>query len=302
MVVDQTLFDSPLVQVGRFRCPASAPDFETASSPVEHYCFVFPRVAVSIEHEGRPAFVADPNTIPVYNAGRAFWRRHVRGGDDRSDWFGVAPGVLREMLAERGRAADDEDPFKFGWTPADAQVYLAQRQIYSYVRDTAEPDRLFVEEGVITMASRILAGAYRADGTPDGARLSAERRLLVERTREHLATSYATNLSLDRLARDVGVSVFHLCRVFKAQTGSTIHQYRTQLRIRHSLELLETNPGDILSTALDLGFSGHSHYTRTFHEAFGMAPSAFTDAVGARRSRLAPGAAGARDGGAEVPR
>lgn len=279
-VIDQTLFESPLVQVGKFRCPASAPDFETASSPIEHYCFVFPRVAVSIEHDGRPAFIADPNTIPVYNAGRSFWRRHVRGGDDRSDWFGLAPGVLRDIIAERdARAAEDEAPFTFGWTRADAQVYLEQRRIYSYVRDTPEPDRLLVEEGVITMASRILAAAYRAGGAPDGPQASAHRRLLVERTREHLAASFATNLSLDRLARDVGASVFHLCRVFKAQTGSTIHQYRTQLRIRHSLEMLETRPGDILSTALDLGFSGHSHYTRTFHDAFGLPPSAFTEAV-----------------------
>src|SRR5687768_3376507 len=227
-VIDQTLFESPLVQVGRFRCPASAPDFETASSPIEHYCFVFPRVAVSIEHDGRPAFIADPNTIPVYNAGRSFWRRRVRGGDDRSDWFGVAPDVLRDMIAGHdGRAADAENPFAFGWTRPDAQVYLEQRRIYSYVRDTPEPDRLLVEEGVITMASRILAGAYRDKGLPDDARLSAERRLLVERTCEHLAAAFAANISLGRLARDAGASVFHLCRVFKAVTGLTIHQYRT---------------------------------------------------------------------------
>ncbi|MDQ3071282.1 MAG: AraC family transcriptional regulator, partial [Acidobacteriota bacterium] len=222
------------------------------------------------------------------------------GGDDRSDWFGVAPGVLREMIAERdGRAADDENPFTFGWTRADAQVYLEQRRIYSYVRDTPEPDYLLIEEGVITMAGRILAGAYRDARTPDGARPSADRRRLVERTREHLAASFATNLSLARLARDVGASVFHLCRVFKAQTESTIHQYRTQLRIRYSLEMLESKPGDILSTALDLGFSGHSHYTRTFHDAFGIAPSVFTAALGARRGRGARRAPRPRDGGAD---
>jgi AraC-like DNA-binding protein len=283
-VIDTTLFESALVQVGKFRCPASAPDFETASSPIEHYCFVFPRVAVSIEHDGRAPFIADPNTIPVYNAGRGFWRRHVRGGDDRSDWFGVAPDVLREILGEHdGQAADAANPFTFGWTPADDAVYLAQRRLYHYVRDTAEPDRLFVEEAVIGLATRILAGAYRGADTCERARQPAGRRLLVERAREHLAASFAANVSLGRLARDVGASVFHLCRAFKAQTGSTIHQYRTQLRVRHSLERLEQRPGDILATALDLGFSGHSHYTSTFHAAFGLAPSAFTSAVGARK-------------------
>lgn len=48
-----------------------------------------------------------------------------------------------------------------------------------------------------------------------------------------------------------------------------------QLRVRHSLELLDQNRGDILSVALKLGFAGHSHFTRTFQTLAGISPSEF---------------------------
>lgn len=279
-VIDEALFASEVVRVGRFRCPFGHATFETASSPTDDYCFVFPRVAVTIEHEGRPAFVADANTIPMYNAGQQFRRRAVHGGSDVSDWFALDPALLRDMVAERdGRASDAEEPLRFGFTRADAPVYLRQRQLYRYVRQTPRPDALLIEEAVIKLAADILDSAYRYERTLDAGRDSQTHRALAQRTREYLALTFEKNVSLATLARAAGASVFHLCRVFKAQTGLTIHQYRTELRVRHSLELLEKQPGDILAAALRLGFSGHSHYTRTFHALFGLPPSAFTSSA-----------------------
>lgn len=279
-VIDEALFASEVVRVGRFRCPFGHATFETASSPTDDYCFVFPRVAVSIEHEGRPAFVADPNTIPMYNAGQEFRRRAVHGGNDESDWFALDPALLRDMIAERdGRASDSERPLRFGFARADAAIYLRQRQLYRYVRQTPRPDALLIEEAVIRLAHDVLDSAYRYERALEAGRDSRAHRALAQRTREYLAMTFERNVSLAALARAAGASVFHLCRVFKAQTGLTIHQYRTELRVRHSLALLEKHPGDILAAALRLGFSGHSHYTRTFHALFGLPPSAFAGAA-----------------------
>ncbi len=41
------------------------------------------------------------------------------------------------------------------------------------------------------------------------------------------------------IARRLGTSPFHLCRVFRELTGQTMHEYRTQLQVRDSLERLE---------------------------------------------------------------
>jgi AraC family transcriptional regulator len=70
----------------------------------------------------------------------------------------------------------------------------------------------------------------------------------------------------------VRVSVFHLCRTFRAVTGQTIHAYRTQLRLRAALERVEY-ASDLSAVALDLGFSSHSHFTAAFRRAFGVTPS-----------------------------
>lgn len=274
MTYDQLLFSSPFAQVGHLRCPPEHPWFHEPSAP-ETNCFVFPRTAVWIEQDGRAPFVADPTSVTAHNAGTAFRRRPISSGGVRSDWFSLAPEVLREIVADYDtRAAGAPTPFPFSRSPASAEVYLAQRRIHKYLRDTPEADALYVEEAVLTLATGILGTAY-ADAAHSTRAATARQRMLTERTREFLASTYAANVSLAALSREVGSSAFHLCRVFKQQTGYTIHQYRTQLRLRRSLELLEQEPRDILMAALQLGFAGHSHYTRTFLRAFGVTPSRF---------------------------
>jgi AraC-like DNA-binding protein len=141
------------------------------------------------------------------------------------------------------------------------------------VRAHPQAETLFVEESVINLLNDVLDAAYE-----DTRRSALERRRardLTERTREHLNRCYRSREGLGALAKEVESSVFHLCRVFKQQTGHTIHQYRTHLRLRKALELLESADADILGVALHLGFSGHSHFTRTFHCAYGVTPSEF---------------------------
>ena len=74
-------------------------------------------------------------------------------------------------------------------------------------------------------------------------------------------------------------------RLFHRQPGTTLHAYRNQLRLRAALEPL-TNPGvDLLATALDLGYSSHSHFTETFRRSFGITPSAVRGNLTATRVR-----------------
>ena len=100
------------------------------SGPTEMHCFVFPRTAVWIQHEGRAPFVADPNVVPLYNPGQPYRRERISAAGDQTDWFGVAPRVLREMVATRDpRAADSDTLFRFDAAPAGADTYVAQRQV-----------------------------------------------------------------------------------------------------------------------------------------------------------------------------
>jgi AraC-like DNA-binding protein len=269
----RVLFDSSLVQVGEFRCPTAHPRFAD-SGPSPEYCFVFPRTAVWIQHEGGVPFVADSTVVPLYNGGQPYRRRPISRDGDRTDWFGVAPELLRDALVTRGSpdAAAARQLFSQSFARASAGLFVMQRRVFDRVRTARHVDRLFVEEAVLTLLDAVLDDLDRAAGRTPGP--AERRRAASEDARAHLNRSYAAGEDLGALARRVGTSMFHLCRIFKRHTGQTLHGYRGQLRLRRSLELLGES-ADILSIALALGYSGHSHFTAAFRGAFGMTPSAY---------------------------
>ena len=99
------------------------------------------------------------------------------------------------------------------------------------------------------------------------AALAADAQVLI-------AGSFTGRITLDGLARTLGVSPFALCRAFRQATGSTVHQHLTSLRLATALEQLPRYHERLTDLALDLGFSSHSHFTQAFRSYFGRAPSA----------------------------
>jgi AraC-like DNA-binding protein len=266
------LFESPLVTVGDFRCPIGHPRFAD-SGPTRRYCFVFPRRAVWIQHDGSRPFVADSNVVPLYNAGHPYMRREISADGDRTDWFSVSSAVLREMLEPRDHlaAAADRRLFRFDFARVTPGMFLAQRQVVMHLRVQDPPDAMYVEESVVAILDAVLSGLY---GCGD-VRMSSKHRDLAEGAKALINLSFTETYGLTALARSVGSSPFHLCRVFRQHSGLTIHQYRSELRLRRSLELLDESGDDILTTAMTLGYSAHSHFTGAFHRAFGVTPSQF---------------------------
>jgi AraC-like DNA-binding protein len=269
---DRIVFESPLVRIGAFRLPPDHPQFED-TGPARNFCVVFPRRACWIEHEGERPFVADSTTVPLYNPGRPYRRGLIDPAGDASDWFGLAPAVLREMVAAFDpRAAEHpQRVFARGVVSGPPGLFMTQRRIFNSVAGNAPPDPLAVEEAVLTMAGAVVEKCHEDvdDRVP-----SATHAQLVARVRAHLARTFLGRESLADVAAAVGASPFHVCRVFRRETGCSLHRYRTDLRLRWSLEPLADGV-DILAVALAAGFAHHSHLTMTFRRAFGMPPSAF---------------------------
>ena len=106
-----------------------------------------------------------------------------------------------------------------------------------------------------------------------GAAVTARDRELAEAARALLARRFAAPLTLQALAAAVATSPFHLARVFKRVTGTTLHGHRSELRLRAALEPLASPSCDLLRLALSLGYSSHSHFTAAFRAGFGVSPS-----------------------------
>lgn len=104
-------------------------------------------------------------------------------------------------------------------------------------------------------------------------RTRRDRRQVVECVLEVLKARYSEPLLLQHLAEIVGVSRFHLARLFRRETGSSIHGELLAIRLRVARERIAAGEPDLAALALDLGFCNHSHFTKCFRHRFGVAPS-----------------------------
>lgn len=268
------VFESPVARVAAFRCPTGHPAFAD-SGPIRDPVFVFPRRSVALRHEGGRAFVADPTLVTLYNRGQVYWRREVDPAGDECEWFAVEDSVLLAAVRDFDPAAVDrpDRPFLHPYAPCGPRAYLGQRALFDGLRLGPPADPLWVEETVIHLLASVLAATSAFwGGRPREAPSAPLHRDEVEHVRGLLSAQLGEPLPLALLADAVGLSVFHLCRVFREVTGSTLHAYRNQVRLRSALERLAE--GDLTRLALDLGYSSHSHFSDAFKRAYGVTPSA----------------------------
>lgn len=82
------------------------------------------------------------------------------------------------------------------------------------------------------------------------------------------------DLSLDVLAERCYITKYHLCRIFKEETGFTIGEYIIQLRLRRAAGLLKA--GESVQRAGEAaGFRSNSHFIRTFGKVMGVSPGKY---------------------------
>ncbi|MDX9719223.1 MAG: AraC family transcriptional regulator [Myxococcota bacterium] len=85
-------------------------------------------------------------------------------------------------------------------------------------------------------------------------------------------------LTLARLTRDTGYSLFHAARMFKEITGKTPFEYLRARRLSAAAERLVGTQQRVIDVAFDFVFDSHEGFTRAFSKQFGMAPSEYVRA------------------------
>ncbi len=99
--------------------------------------------------------------------------------------------------------------------------------------------------------------------------------LVAHRVTSYMHQNYAREITLDDIARDAGRSRNYLTSVFKRETGKTIWEALTDIRIEHAKYLLIEREMPIHAVAKAVGYSNPEHFCRTFQRQEGVAPSRY---------------------------
>jgi AraC family transcriptional regulator len=90
-----------------------------------------------------------------------------------------------------------------------------------------------------------------------------------------IESEYPRRISLDVVAREVGLHPVYLSRAFRRLTGRNVSQHVAAARIRFAARKLAEPGLSLADIALEAGFADQSHFTRVFRRETGLTPAVF---------------------------
>lgn len=113
--------------------------------------------------------------------------------------------------------------------------------------------------------------ARRQEGSMNPGPVTPEDPRVVE-WMDFLDRNLSEDLDMDQLAEHFFVSKFHMMRLFKAETGFTIHNYLMQRRLLAARNLIEKGMR-ATEACYRCGFRSYSSFTRAYSKHFGSTPT-----------------------------
>ncbi|MGH7571405.1 MAG: helix-turn-helix transcriptional regulator [Gemmatimonadota bacterium] len=240
--------------------------------PSREHTFSFETGGLFRRHVGQAEVLAAPGDAIFFPRQSEYRTSHPCDGGDRGIGVRVDSESLDEILDRAGLARRKRAAMVSTRALLPPRYVLRLRRLIASLEGD-EDASLEVDETVLLLlgeATEQMAGSGKAAAERASTRRAHRR--AVDRVIEIVQARLHEKLRLEWIAREVAYSPYHLCRMFKRETGMSLHQYINRQRLLTTLEKLgETE--NLSRLALQVGFASHSHLTMTFRKKFGIAPS-----------------------------
>ena len=95
---------------------------------------------------------------------------------------------------------------------------------------------------------------------------------LLGKARGYILQNISRAISTDELARWLGLNRTYLCRLFRQQTGKSVGEYITGIKMAEAKRLLSLSKKSLREISDYLGYSSQSHFQNTFKREVGITP------------------------------
>ncbi|WP_020618913.1 helix-turn-helix domain-containing protein [Paenibacillus daejeonensis] len=100
---------------------------------------------------------------------------------------------------------------------------------------------------------------------------------MIRQTVELIHQRYVSDLSLQTVAEEMGISVSYLSKLFKEQLGETFIDYVTRIRLEHAQQLLVETDLTMQQIADAIGYTSVQQMFRVFKKRLGMTPGEYRE-------------------------
>lgn len=148
----------------------------------------------------------------------------------------------------------------------------------AYVTKPFNIDHLLNRVNMLIHQRRMLKEKYSGEETvnEEVVKIKSNDERLLERVRKVVIGQIANpDLSVEYIAREIGVSRSHLQRRLKVAANMNPSEYIRKERMRHAAMMLSKKDVAVSEVAYATGFSTLSHFSTCFREHFGMSPTRY---------------------------
>ena len=98
---------------------------------------------------------------------------------------------------------------------------------------------------------------------------------VVERVKQYIEENLREDVSVANLAQELKISVYYLAHLFKSVTGTTVTEYRNELRLTKAKLMLIQTDVPIGQVAQETGFANASYFAEVFAKSEKISPTEY---------------------------
>jgi two-component system response regulator YesN len=109
---------------------------------------------------------------------------------------------------------------------------------------------------------------------------NSKSRNVITKIKSIIENHYAENLTISQIAEEVYLTTTYVCLIFKQETGYTLNDYVTKVRMDKAIELLTDTSDKLYDICYAIGYSEPSYFSKMFKKYSGLSPSEFRNLHG----------------------